>query len=155
MTIDSWNLTRDFVALRAAMNHLFEDSVVRPTLLAGNGRTATYAFPVDLYETADAFVLTAEVPGVRPEQLDITTTSDGVTLKAESTPPTDATEADWHLRERRFGMFTRSFALLTPIDPDTTVATYENGVLVLKLPKAESARPRQIKVGPRDEARSR
>ena len=81
MSITRFDPLRDFVSLREVMDRLVEDSVIRPSALLVEGHAAT--FPVDLSETADAFVLKATLPGVRPEDVDVNATSEGVSIKAE------------------------------------------------------------------------
>lgn len=155
MSITRWDPTRDFVSLREAMDRLFEDSVIRPHLF-GDGRATS--FPVDLYETPEAFVLKGTLPGVRPEQLDVNATSEGVFIRAEIKEGVEVKEENWLLRERKSGMVQRNFTLPTQIDPNKVEAQFENGVLTLTLPKAEAVRPKQIKVktgGAHIEAQSR
>lgn len=143
MSIARWDPTRDFVSLREAMDRLFEDSVIRPHLF-GDGRGMS--FPVDLYETPEAFVLKATLPGVRPEELDVNATSEAVSIRAEIKPDTEVKEEHWLLRERRSGAVQRSFSLPIQIDPGKVEARFDSGVLTLTLPKAEAVRPKQIKV---------
>src|SRR5213594_1368766 len=81
MSITRFDPLRDFVSLREVMDRLVEDSVIRPSALLVEGHAAT--FPVDLSETAAAFVLKATLPGVRPEDVDVNATSEGVSIKAE------------------------------------------------------------------------
>jgi HSP20 family protein len=126
------------------MDRLVEGSVLRPSAFFPDGHGAT--FPVDLYETADAFVLKATLPGVRPEQLDVNATSEGVSIKAEVKADQNVKDEAWILRERRTGLVTRAFTLPTQIDPNKIEANLEHGVLTLTLPKAEAVKPKQIKV---------
>ena len=142
MSITRWDPARDFVSLREAMDRLFEGSVIRAK--TGDGRGTS--FPVDLYETEDAFVLKASLPGVRPDDLDVSATSDAITIRAELRPDGDVRQESWMLQERLYGTLQRSFTLPTEIDPNQVEATFEHGVLTLKLAKAEAARPKQIKV---------
>jgi HSP20 family protein len=103
--------------------------------------------PVNLYETRDAWVLTAELPGVRPEDLELSVTGHRVTLRGERRIeyPKDGSTS-LHRRERASGIFRRSIELPPGIDPGAVEAACRHGVLVLRIPKAPEARPRHITV---------
>ncbi len=101
--------------------------------------------PVNLYETGEAYVLTAELPGIAPEDLEISLEGSTVTLRGER-KPTPEEGASVHRRERPSGAFRRAFDLPVPIDGDNVEAVHRNGVLTLRLPKAPEHRPRQISV---------
>jgi HSP20 family protein len=132
------------LALRDAMNQLFEQSVVRPFTRNGNGNGYQY-LPLDIYETENSFVVNAYVPGVTAENLDITTQENTVTIRAEQ--PTEAHEnVRYYLRERPRGTWLRSFRLPVAIDTEHIEASLEQGVLVLTLPKAPEARPHKVTI---------
>jgi len=145
MTIERWDPFREAVSLRDAMNTLMQESFVRP---GGASTPAAYAtLPLDVSESEDAFVVRASLPGMKPEDVQITVHGDTLTIRGESKAEEEKKGEHWHLRERRFGAFQRSVGLATPVDPDRAQARYDNGVLTLTLPKSEAARPRQIKIG--------
>jgi HSP20 family protein len=122
----------DLVSLRAAMDRLFEESFVSPrTWQFGEGQLV----PVDVFATDDEIVVQAILPGVKPEEVDITM------------------EANVLLREIRRGRFIRTLNLPTGLEPDKAKATFEDGVLTLRIPKAEQMKPRQIKISPVDSQR--
>jgi HSP20 family protein len=129
-----------FGALRREMDDLFER-------FSGFGPLAQHAaFPaVNLYETGDAFVLTAELPGVAPENLEISLEGATLTLRGERKAATEE-GASVHRSERAAGVFQRAFDLPVPIDADAVEAVHRHGVLTLRLPKAPEHRPRQIQV---------
>jgi len=129
MTIARFALMPDIVALRDAMDRLDD-----------------LAVPVDLWETKDAYHLRADLPGVTPDELEINATSDSISISGEVKGQADVTEDGWLRQERRVGKFQRAFSLPIAIDPTKVEATFENGVLSLLLPKAESTKPRTIKV---------
>ncbi len=141
---------RDFVSLRDAMDRLLEESLITPRRMFArtffNGMQDTFA--ADLKETPDAYVLTASLPGVKPEDVEISATFDTVTIKGQYKSETEVKEATYLRRERRSGAFERSFSLALPIEPDQIVASQANGVLTLTLPKSENvkARPVQVKI---------
>jgi HSP20 family protein len=129
MTIARFTLMPEIVSLRDAMDRL-----------------GPLAVPVDLWETNDAYHLQADLPGVKPDELEISATSDGVSISGEVKGQADVTQDGWLRQERRFGKFERAFTLPVAIDPNKVEATFENGVLQLVLPKAENTKPRTIKV---------
>lgn len=110
--------------------------------------TRSGVFPaVNLYESGDAYVLTAELPGVRPEDIDISIEGSTVTLRGEKKVEIahgEGTSA--HRLERQGGRFRRAFELPLRIDVEKSEAIHKNGVLMLRLPKTAEARPRQITV---------
>ena len=146
MPLERWSDPfREMISLRDAMNSLLQESFVRPGSLQSPGGPAT--LPLDISETEDEYVVKASLPGVRPEDVQITVQRDTLTIRGETKAEEEKKGEHWHLRERRFGAFQRSLALAVPVDSDRANAHYEHGVLTLTLPKSESAKPRQIKVG--------
>jgi len=144
MAIERWDPFREAISLRDAMNTLLQDSFVRPGgMPVQNSYTA---LPLDVCETENEFVVKAALPGVKPDDVQITVHGDTLTIRGESKVEEDKKGEHWHLRERRFGAFQRSVALATPVNSDKAQAHYEHGVLTLTLPKSETAKPRQIKV---------
>jgi HSP20 family protein len=144
MAIERLDPFREAVSLRDAMNSLFQESFIRPaSLLAQNGVTA---LPLDISETEDEFVVRASVPGVKPDDVQITVQGDTLTIRGESKAEEEKKGEHWHLRERRHGAFHRSVTLSAPVNADNAQGHYEHGVLTLRLPKAEQAKPRQIKI---------
>ena len=108
--------------------------------------TAGFAPALDLEETADAFLVTAEMPGVDPKNVEITAVGNELTIKGETKAEDESKDKTWHRRERRFGTFVRTLVLPAHVDADQIKAVYKNGVLELTLPKKAEARPRAIKV---------
>lgn len=135
------------LALRDAMNQLFEESFVRPFFPTGNGNSHQY-LPLDIFETDENFVVKAFVPGVPADRLDITTRQNTVTIRAEQAPESQD-GARYYLRERPSGTWLRSFELPTPIQADQIDARLENGVLILTLPKAPEAKPHKVRINSR------
>ena len=101
--------------------------------------------PVNLYETADAYFLTAELPGLGREDLDISIDGNRITLRGERHIDHPA-DASLHRAERRAGTFRRTFELPKNIDADKVQAKHRNGVLMVQIPKAEQNQPRRIAV---------
>jgi HSP20 family protein len=136
---------REMVSLRDAVNSLFQESFVRPITMLADGNAVMV--PIDIAENENEFIIKASLPGVRPEDVQITAHGDTLTLRGEVKAEEEKKEEQYHLRERRFGNFQRTVTLPTPISPEKAQARFENGVLTLILPKAEAAKPKQIKIG--------
>jgi HSP20 family protein len=107
----------------------------------------TWEPPVDIYQSGDhELVLTAELPDMSRENIDITVENFVLTVKGEKKFAGDVKEEQFHHIERHYGTFTRSFSLPQTVDAGKVSADYKNGVLTVRLPLREEARPRQIKV---------
>jgi HSP20 family protein len=101
---------------------------------------------IDVYETKDDVVVKAALPGVKPDQVEVTVTGDTLTIKGEMKEDRQVKEENYIRKERRYGAFCRSVVLPGGIKADKADATFEDGVLTLKIPKAEDAKPKTIKV---------
>lgn len=101
---------------------------------------------LDLAEQDEQFVVKASVPGINPEDIEVTLNDGVLTIKGETKAEHEVKEENYHLRERHHGSFMRRITLPTNIDADKVEATNENGVLTLTLPKAETATPKRIEV---------
>jgi len=134
-----------FTDLQNTMDRLFDQGFSRPWRLMER-ESSHSAFPVDIWETENEVHLQAALPGVRPEDVNISTAGEVVTIKAEPQATGSSSDSTYHVRELTSGPFSRSFTLAVPIDADKADAKFEYGMLHLILPKAEYLRPRQIKV---------
>jgi HSP20 family protein len=141
MGLTNWNPPRDIMTLRDAMNRLFEDSFVRSTMLDGETRMAR--LPLDAYATDEEIVVQVQVPGVNPDDVEITYEGGTLTIRGETPPRLE--NVSYIFQEQFHGSFSRSLQLNVPIDADKIEATFENGVLTLVLPKVEAVKPRLIK----------
>ncbi len=140
-----WDPLRDMVTLREAMDRLFEDSFVRPrSWLAPAEGAATLA--LDVFEDSDNVTVRASIPGVKPEDIDISITGDVLTIKGETSEEKEEKQGNYHVRERRYGAFQRSVSLPTLVNADKSTAHIEHGVLTLTLPKVEAVKPKSIKI---------
>ncbi len=128
--------------LMDAYSRLFDASVVNPQLLSPEAA----ALRLDVAATGDEYVVTAAVPGLKAEDLSLEVLGDTVTLRGELTTPEAQDGVEYLLRERRYGKFARSLTLPTEVDGAKAEAAIVDGVLTLRLPKAETAKPRTIKV---------
>jgi HSP20 family protein len=147
MAIDRWDSFREAVSLSDAMNALFRESFIRPSSVPG--QQGPGLLPLDVSENETEFVIKASLPGVKPEDVQITVHGDTLTIQGETKAEEEKKGERRHLRERRSGSFQRSLSLATPVNSDKAQAQFEHGVLTLVLPKSEQAKPRQIKVGSR------
>jgi HSP20 family protein len=146
------NLTRfdpfsEMVTLRQAMDRLFEDSFVSPlTLRTFNGEAPGPA--LDVHETGDEIVVSAALPGLKPEDVDITITGQTLSIRGEFKADEKVERDQYLYRERRYGTFHRQLQLPVRVQGDAASATFEDGVLTLTIPKAEEVKPRQIQIKP-------
>jgi HSP20 family protein len=140
-----WDPFREAMSLRNAIDRLFEESFVAPRVSwwapLGIGDLA-----IDMYETKDEVVVKAAMPGIKPEQTEVTITGNTLTIRGEAKEEKEVKEENYLCRERRMGIFSRSVSLPDGLKTDKAEATFEHGVLTLKIPKAEEAKPKTIKV---------
>jgi HSP20 family protein len=141
MTTRSISPFRNMLSLRDAMDQLFDQSVVRSFPFEDG-----FALPVDVRLEGDDYVLSAAVPGLKPEDLSVEVIGDTVTIKGEMKQEREENEANYLLRERRFGQFRRSLTLPVALNSAKAEASIANGVLTLRLPKADEAKPKSIAV---------
>ncbi len=142
MSMSRWEPFKEMMTLREAMDRLFEDSFVRPARLPHEG-VGVY-LPLDIFTTKDAVVIRASVPGVKPQDVEITIEGDTISLRGETLAPQE--EGTFLLQEQRYGPFARSIQIALPVQADKAEAKFENGVLTLTIPKAEEIKPKVIKV---------
>ena len=144
-----WEPFRDMMTLRDAMGQLFEESMVRRSPFGAwpFGRREDAATPaVDMYETEGEVMVKASLPGLKPEEVDITITGNALEIRGETKEETEEKRGDYFYKERSYGAFQRSLTLPVEIKADEAEATFENGVLTLKVPKVEQAKAKQIKI---------
>ncbi len=140
-----WEPFSDLISLRDAMDRLFEESFVRPTsrVLAPWGGSE---LAIDMYEADNHIVVKASTPGVKPEDIDISVSGNTLTIKGETKQEQEVKEENYIRRERRYGSFMRSIPLPTDVNADKAEAEFENGVLTIKIPRAEEAKAKTIKI---------
>ena len=137
----------DLVSLRQAMDRLFDDSFVRPRTW-GVGADAAASLPLDVESTADALLVEAALPGVRPDDVEITVEDGTLTIRAESRDERQTDDGERLLSEIRRGSMARVVTLPSGLEPDQATATFEHGLLRLRIPRAEAVKPRQIRISP-------
>ena len=139
-----WDPFREMVTLRDAMDTLFENALIRPQ--SGTSGSTFGNLPLDLEETDDNFIVRVSIPGIRPEDVDVSVTDNVLTIKGEVKVDQKKEGARYHVRERRWGAFGRQVALPAGVDANKVQAEYSDGVLLLTLPKAEQAKPKRIQI---------
>ena len=141
-------LVADAARFHNAVDRLFDEPVFR-TIASTHRSKGAYHVPVDVFATAEEFVIIASVPGLGPDDLELTVDENVVTLSGAVPNVTSSTEAEgatWYLHEIGHGQFRRTITLPANVDAEAVDATFANGILRMRLPKAEAARPRRIEV---------
>lgn len=134
----------DLMNLRGDMDRFFGDAL--RLFDEGYGEKFAGAPPVDLEETENEFILSAEIPGIKKEDVNISISDNQVVLSGEIYEEKEEQETNYRLKERIRGKFSRSFTLSNAVDSDKAEATYKDGILRLRMPKVEEARPKQIPI---------
>ena len=139
-----WDPFRDLYSLQNRLNRLFEEQY-------SGGReesltTGAFVPPVDIYEDEHGIQLKLEVPGIEQKDLDVKVENNTLTVSGERKFEQEQKEENFHRIERRYGSFTRSFTLPSTVNTEDINASYENGVLKVRLAKRAEAKPKQIKV---------
>jgi len=145
MAIIRWDPFRDIVTLREKMNRLFEDAVTA----RGEEKdmiSSTWTPSIDIYETENEIVLTAEVPGVDEKDIDIKIENNTLSIQGERKFEKETKEENYHRIERSYGSFFRSFTIPHNVDQDKIEAEHEGGVLRVVMPKKPEAKPKKVKV---------
>jgi HSP20 family protein len=144
MAITRFDPFREFSTLQDRMNRLFGDVYLRDEEVAQRG---AWMPPVDIYETdGHDLVIKAELPDMTREDIEVTVENQTLTLAGTKKPPVDVKDEQFRRVERHYGSFTRSFTLPNTVDASKVAAEYRNGVLTVKLPFREEAKPRTINV---------
>lgn len=135
------NAFDDILSLREAMNQLLTESFVRPRALGLADQVA-----MDLYETEQEYVAEVVVPGLKADNFEITLHENTLRVQGKTSAEQRVEQAHYHLRERRFGAFDRVIRFPTTVNADQVQAHLSEGILTIRVPKAESAKPKRIEV---------
>jgi HSP20 family protein len=111
-------------------------------------RVARGVPPINLYDSGERYILTAQLPGISPEDVDLSITGETLTIRGDRKRAEGVAEESYRRQERQFGRWTRTVTLPDRVDSAGVSASFANGVLTVTLPKAEEAKPRQISVTP-------
>lgn len=140
-----WDPAGEMVSLRDAMDRLLGESFIRPWF--GQGAFFGGESPaLDMYETDDAIVVEATIPGVKPEEIDVQLAGNVLTIKGERKEEKKEKKAAYIYQERSYGSFCRSVTLPIEVDADKAQAEFKHGVLTLTIPKSEAVKPKSIKI---------
>jgi HSP20 family protein len=142
-TIARWDQSRGLTSLQDQVNRLFEDNFTRDR--SGHADLATWAPPVDIYETENELVVKVDLPDLQEKDIDVRVENNMLTIRGER--KFDDVNEDNYLRvERAYGSFMRSFSLPNTVSSENIRAEYHNGVLSLHMAKLEESKPKQIKI---------
>jgi HSP20 family protein len=142
-TITRWDQSRGLTSLQDQVNRLFEDNFTRDR--SGHADLATWAPPVDIYETENELVVKVDLPDLQEKDIDVRVENNMLTIRGER--KFDDVHEDNYLRvERAYGSFMRSFSLPNTVSSENIRAEYHNGVLSLHMAKLEESKPKQIKI---------
>ena len=149
MALIRWEPAREINSLQQEMNRLFSTFFDTPT--AGNGSAASRRWipAMDLVETEDHYVLTADLPGLSESDINLEFEGDVLTLSGERKAEKSERKEGFYRLERSTGTFSRSLTLPEGIDPEAVTATFDKGVLEVRIPKPEQPKPRKISIAPK------
>jgi HSP20 family protein len=149
MTIVRWEPLRELSSLQSEMNRLFNTVFDQPGAGGGgNGGTLRRWVPaMDLVESDDHFILRADLPGLSEDDVKIELEDNTLTLSGERKTEHERNEEGYYRIERAFGSFSRSLTLPRGIDPESVQASFDRGVLEVRIPKPEERKPRRIEIG--------
>ncbi len=144
-----WNPMRNAADLANEFDRMLEYPLIRGRWsmpLQANEVVGSWNLALDVSETGDGFTVKASLPGVSPEDLNVTLEDNVLTVQGEVKDDATTEESNYHIRERRYGNFSRSVRFPVPVESDKVEAQYENGVLTLTIPKAEAVKPKKIEI---------
>ncbi len=140
--LSRWEPMHEMMTLREAMDRLFDEAFTRP--LAPSGGMQMPA--IDLYQTDNEVVVKAAIPGINPDDINISLTADVLTLRGDYKQEDNIEDAQYHIREHRHGIFERSIMLPSPVEPNKAKADFDKGILSIHLPRVESVKPKTVNI---------
>src|ERR1700730_16696320 len=143
-SIARWDQSRGSASLQDQVNRLFEGSATRDR--SGQADLATWAPPVDIYETENELLVKADLPDLQEKDIDVRVADNTLTIRGERQFEKDINQDNYLRMERACGSFTRSFTLPNTVSSENIRAEYHNGVLTLHMAKREESKPKQIKI---------
>lgn len=146
MTTIKWDPLRNVVALQERINRMFDDAFALTGRQGSEVSMCDWSPPVDIYESLEGLVITADLPGVLKEDVSVEIKDNLLTLRGHREADASVADDQYLRRERCAGAFHRAFTLQFVIRPDAIRAGFKNGVLEIFIPKPEEAKTRQIKV---------
>ncbi len=149
MALVSWDPVREIDTLQGEMNRLFSTFFDTPTARGGNGGAATarrWIPAMDLVEAGEHFVLKADLPGLAESDVNIEVENNVLTVSGERKAELEEKHEGYYRLERAFGAFARSLTLPDGIDADAVTASFDNGVLEVRIPKPAETKPRRVQI---------
>jgi len=146
MNMAKWNPWDGISPMGDHIDSIFDDSFPSTDAMETKDTPSTWNPVVDVYETEGAFVIQAELPGLKNEDITVEVKGNVVTLKGEKCFCTDLTDEECRSRESSWGLFHRTFTLPTVIDAEKCRAVFEDGLLELRIQKPETETPRHISI---------
>ena len=146
MALIRWDPFREMSSLQERMNRLMSDFRTRSSWSEEEMAQGAWVPSVDIYETKESIVLNVELPGVSKEDMSLEVKDNTLTIKGEKKLEKDVKEENYHRMERTYGSFMRMFTLPNTVQQEKVKAKFRDGVLEIMIPKAEEAKPKQIKV---------
>ncbi len=137
---------RELSAMQDRMNRLFEDALARTRVIKEGLEPGVWTPPVDIYETADDLVIKAELPGLATEDVSVRVEDNVLTLKGERKRKEEVGREKYHLIERSYGHFQRSFVLPNNVEREKVQAKFRDGILFIAIPKFKRIRPKKIAI---------
>ncbi len=144
-----WNPMREASELFNEFDRYFDTPLYRGRMgmpLRTNDVVGSWSLALDVAEKDDFFTVKASLPGINPEDLNVTLEDNVLTVQGEIKKDETIEEESYHIRERRYGSFSRSLRFPVPVNANKIEAAYENGVLTLTVPKAEEVKPKRIEI---------
>ncbi|MDD5701547.1 MAG: Hsp20/alpha crystallin family protein [Dehalococcoidales bacterium] len=139
----AWSPFREMEEMERMMEETFGRPFMRRRLPE---EEYIWAPSIEMYEKENSYIIRLELPGVKPDNVDISISGDTLTVKGERVPPEDIKDEEYQLCEMCYGSFNRSIVLPEPVNADAIEANFENGIMDIRLPKKEEVKPRQIKI---------
>jgi HSP20 family protein len=143
MALARWNPWGELFSLQDQMDHLFSNAFSQAVMPQG---TPTATLPLDIRQTDEAYVIEASVPGFTPEEVEVTLDENVLTIRGERKQESDETKGGYVRRERRVASVFRQVGLPAEVKADEISASFENGILTVRVPRAQKAQPRRIEV---------
>jgi HSP20 family protein len=146
MNLVKWNPWREAPTLQNHINRMFDDPFFRISRLADAEGLGMWNPAVDLYEKDDHFVIKAELPGIKKDDIKVDLKDRVLTLSGERSYDNEVKEENYYRRERSYGKFQRAFTLPVDVDSDKIKAEFKDGVLQIEIPKPEDKKAKQVTV---------
>ena len=146
MNLVKWNPWREMPALHNRINRMFDDPFFRIGRMADEEGLGMWNPAVDLYEEDDTFVIKAELPGIKKDDIQVDLKDRVLTVSGERTHDNEVKEENYYRRERSYGKFQRAFTLPVEVDSEKIKAEFKDGVLQIEVPKPEDKKTRRVTV---------